>query len=406
MLPRQDRRGMESPLRRAGALRVALVYETFGLQSSLERDRVLLAGALSQRGLDVHVYANIDASTADLPGVTVHDLGHPVPPHGRFRHPWHYARSAAKATRMLRRDRHQYDVVDVAGTTAWEHDVLRVHAVQAAEQRRWPLRGGRAYSLATARAFAAPALRPKIAVARLIEGLQYRPGRFQAALAVTEEVARDLREVHGVPPELVEVVPYPIGKAHDPSSPSARASLGLSSDDQVVVFVGHDFARKGLHDAIAAVAALDANVHLVVIGAGDSRPYRRLAASQGALERVHFLGPTAGPETALGDVDLLLLPTREDVWGIVLIEAMAAGVPAITTAVAGASAPLRSADAGIVLDDPSVSNLTTALASLLADPQRRKEMGKRGRAAASAFSIDRIAEQTLAAYERVRRKRR
>jgi glycosyltransferase involved in cell wall biosynthesis len=397
---------MESPLLGARALRVALVYETFGLRSSLERDRVLLAGALSQRGVDVHVYANIDASTADLPCVTLHDLGHPVPPHGRFRHPWHYARSAAKATGMLRRDRHQYDIVDVAGTTAWEHDVLRVHAVQAAEQRRWPSRGGRAYRLATARAFASPLLRPKIAVARAIERLQYRPGRFRAALAVTEEVARDLQEVHGVPPELVEVVPYPIANDRDPSSPPVRALLGLTLDDQVVLFVGHDYARKGLHDAIAAVAALDANVHLVIIGAGDSHPYLALAASHGARERVHFLGPTAGPEAALHEADLLLLPTREDVWGIVLVEAMAAGVPAITTAVAGASAPLRSADAGIVLDDPSVSNLTSALANLLANPQRREEMGTRGRAAASAFAIDRIAGQTLAAYERVCTKRR
>jgi UDP-glucose:(heptosyl)LPS alpha-1,3-glucosyltransferase len=182
--------------------------------------------------------------------------------------------------------------------------------------------------------------------------------------------------------------------------------LGLSSDDRVVLFVGHDYERKGLHDAIAAVAALDANVHLVVIGAGDSRPYLALAASHRARERVHFLGPTAGPEAALHEVDLLLLPTREDVWGIVLVEAMAAGVPAITTAVAGASAPLRSADAGIVLDDPSVSNLTSALANLLANPQRREEMGTRGRAAASAFAIDRIAGQTLAAYERVCTERR
>jgi UDP-glucose:(heptosyl)LPS alpha-1,3-glucosyltransferase len=387
-------------------LKVALVYESFGLASSLERQRVVLARGLVARGLDVHIYANVNEGTADVPGTTLHDVVRPVPPHGRFRHPWHYAQFAARATRMLREDRRKYDIIDVAGTTAWEHDVIRVHAVEAAEQRRWPMRGGRGYSLANARALAFPVLWPKVAVARLIERLQYRPDRFKLALAVTEEVAQDLREVHRVPDERIEVIPSAIAIDASHDAPSIRRALALGPDETLILFVGHDFARKGLDDAIEAVAALDEPVHLAVVGAGDPRPYERLADARGQSDRVHFLGAIDRPETAFREADLFLLPTREDVWGTVVIEAMAAGVPVVTTAVAGASAAVRSAHAGIVVDDVSVESLRAAVAQLLADPRRRQEMGEHGRAAAAKFHPSRVVEQVLAAYERVCASRR
>jgi glycosyltransferase involved in cell wall biosynthesis len=381
-------------------VRVALVYDSFGLVSSLERELVLMARELAVCGVDVHVYTNVDERTADVPGVTLHDVGHPVPSDGRLRHPWHYVQFARRATHTLKLERKLYDVVSVWGTTAWEHDVIRVHAVEQAEQRRWPERGGQGYRFARVRAFAAPVLWPKVGAARRIERLQFRPGRFKLAHAVTESVARDLREVHSVPDDRIEVIPLPIEPHAVRDGPSIRKRLRLRASDRLALFVGHDFARKGLGDAIAGVAALDDTVHLVVVGAGNRSPYERIAERCGNRDRVHFLGATDKPEGVFHEADFLLLPTHEDVWGIVVIEAMAAGLPVVTTSVAGASVAVRSAQAGVIVEDTSVATLRNAIVHVL-DPQRRQMMGEHGRTGAARFHAGRVAREMLVAYERI-----
>jgi glycosyltransferase involved in cell wall biosynthesis len=118
-------------------------------------------------------------------------------------------------------------------------------------------------------------------------------------------------------------------------------------------------------------------------------------------DRVHFLGGTDHPEDLYRSADLFLLPTREDAWGIAIIEAMAAGVPVVTTAVAGASEEVRRAGAGLILNHSSPAEIAEAVAAMLRDPERRREMGRRGRAAASRFSLENHAREVMTIYERV-----
>ena len=82
---------------------------------------------------------------------------------------------------------------------------------------------------------------------------------------------------------------------------------------------------------------------------------------------------------------MFLLPTREDVWGTAVIEAMAAGVPVVMTAAAGAATEVRRNGAGLVVENGSPARLTDALASLLEAPDRRREMGERGREVAYRY---------------------
>lgn len=380
-------------------MRVALVYERFGLGGSLERERVLLARALVAQGVDVHAYASFIG--VEVPGVTVHQVSSSVAETGRLRHPWDYARFAIAATRALRRDRTFYDVIDVSGTTAWEHDVVRVHSVVQAELRRWPKRGGRRYRTATIRSAMAPVVRPKLAVARSIERLQLRKGRFAMAVAVAEEVRRDLEDVRGVPAELVEVVPYPVDldRLAAPRDDQLRRSLGVD-EGPLALFVGHEFERKGLTDALESLAGLE-GLHLVVVGAGDSEPYRAAARRLGVASRVHFLGRTEEPESLFAAVDLFVLPTLEDVWGISVVEAMAAGLPVVTTDVAGVSGLVAASGAGIVVRSGSVPELREALSVLSLDPAKRQSMGTRGRAAAAGFGLEPHGRAMVKVYERV-----
>jgi UDP-glucose:(heptosyl)LPS alpha-1,3-glucosyltransferase len=385
-------------------VRVALVHPHFRRSSSLERDTVLLASGLVATGAEVHVYCDPATRTADQAGVTFHDV-RPVrlgdePASSRLGHPLERATFARAATHALRRDRALYDVVDVRQTGAWEHDVVTVHGVVAEMQRRWPDETGQVYRAAGLRAAAAPVLRPQIAVDRAIQARQLRPGRFRRVIAVTDKVRDDLARAHGVEPALVDVVPPPVdlGRIRRARPSGIRSSLGLSPDDPVVLFVGHGFQRKGLDRLVEALAGIP-EAQLVVVGAGDAASVMRSTADE-LRQRVHFVGGVDDPERYYAEADLLALPTRSDPWGIPLIEAMAAGLPVITTRFAGAADVLAEAGAGIVLPDESPARLREALLALVRDAARRRALGAQGPAAAEPFGPDAHAAAVLETYRR------
>jgi glycosyltransferase involved in cell wall biosynthesis len=115
---------------------------------------------------------------------------------------------------------------------------------------------------------------------------------------------------------------------------------------------------------------------------------------------VHFVGRVAEPEHFYAEADLLVLPTRSDPWGIPLIEGMAAGIPVIGTRIAGAAHIVAGADAGIILADESISALRVAVQGLVDNPELRRRMGERGRAAAARFGARSHAAAVIATYRR------
>jgi UDP-glucose:(heptosyl)LPS alpha-1,3-glucosyltransferase len=384
-------------------MRVAIVYRNLSMAGSLERDAVLVARALAARGLDLHIYCNPDSREVDIAGAVFHDVRSLVRSRTRLGYPTETASFAWRATRALRRDRALYDLVDVRGTAAWEHDVVTVHGVAKAQQRRWLETNRTEYRAASARSLLSPLLRPHIGVARVVEHLQFRPGRFSAAVAVTDAVADDLVRVHAVPREKITVIPLPIDLESYNEGDGAgtlRRSLGIDPAQTLLLFVGNDFERKGLSECIRALHDAP-DSHLVVVG-GDVRDrYLRLAGELGVQERVTFVGSTAEPERYFRAADVFLLPTKEDPWGLPLIEAMAAGVPAVTSDAAGASVVVRDAKAGIVVPAGEGAAFRAAVAQLVADPGERRALGARGREKARRFGPAAHAEGLLAVYERV-----
>ena len=100
-------------------MRIALVYRNFNLGGSLERDEVFLARGLIELGHEVHCYCNPDTSTAEIPGATFHDVRPWVVSSSRLGRPIERGSFALAATRALRHDRANYDIVDVCGTSGW-----------------------------------------------------------------------------------------------------------------------------------------------------------------------------------------------------------------------------------------------------------------------------------------------
>ncbi len=171
-----------------------------------------------------------------------------------------------------------------------------------------------------------------------------------------------------------------------------RDRLGIPPTATVAAFVAtldlaHHFKR--LDVAIDGLAALgDPDVHLVVAGGGELLDgFRARARTAGVADRVHFLGavPHAELPALLRASDLFLLTTEPpESFGIVLIEAMACGLAAIATDYPGVRAVVDDGETGLLVGRGDVAGVAAALGELAGDPERRREMGERGRAKALA----------------------
>jgi len=126
----------------------------------------------------------------------------------------------------------------------------------------------------------------------------------------------------------------------------------LSAGCRFLLFTGSGFERKGLQYAIWGMQYLPAEFHLLVIGKGCFRPYQKLASRLGLFERIHFLGPQAGAFRYLALADGFILPTKYDPFSNACLEALAAGVPVLTTDRNGCAEVIQPGSTGIILACP------------------------------------------------------
>ncbi|MGC4079208.1 MAG: glycosyltransferase [Rubrivivax sp.] len=213
-----------------------------------------------------------------------------------------------------------------------------------------------------------PALAPKLkaALERATRVFAVSESLRQVALGLG--IAADKVQVVGNGVDLARFAPLPRGEA--------RAALGLPADAPVLVSVGGLCERKGFHRVIERLPALRERfpglVYLVVGGPspeGDLGPQLRAqVAAAGLDETVRFLGPLP-PDTLRGPLsaaDVFVLATRNEGWANVFLEAMACGLPVVTTAVGGNAEVVCRAELGTVVPFGDGQALESAIADALA----------------------------------------
>jgi UDP-glucose:(heptosyl)LPS alpha-1,3-glucosyltransferase len=153
-----------------------------------------------------------------------------------------------------------------------------------------------------------------------------------------------------------------------------RRRLGIDKDCAVALMIAQDYQRKGLAEAIEALPPAESRMVLLVVGKQDAGAYRKLAHDRGYGDRVIFAGPTSDPYSFYQGADLFVLPTRHDPCSLVVLEALAMGVPVISTRYNGACEIMSDGVHGFVLNDPrDVSALRNRYEKLL-DPEARRRM--------------------------------
>jgi UDP-glucose:(heptosyl)LPS alpha-1,3-glucosyltransferase len=193
-----------------------------------------------------------------------------------------------------------------------------------------------------------------------MEEALFRRRRYRRLIALTPRVRTDLQRFYGVDPSLVEVLPNGFSRGafnvglRRTYRRLLRGKLGLPEDAWVVLFVANEWERKGFLPLLEAVARLkDRTVHVVAVGNLPKAFLMKEAEKLGVSGRVHMVGASEGVQGWFGMADVFVLPTVYEAWGMVIVEAMAAGLPVLTSRRAGAAVAVKDAFSGLLLEDPT-----------------------------------------------------
>lgn len=384
-------------------MKIAVNIEAVGARfGGAENYAASLVRWLTSAGHQVHVVCR-QADPADLPrGTQVHRLHLPSWPGLGWLRSYHFARSSERLLRQQHFDLiiglvkvwHQHVYIAVGGShpASLAYNSLRF---------RNPLRRLLWWGTKLAS--------PKQWVFRWIEQRQFGPGRNPHVIVPAQMVADHFQQYHGVPPEKISIVPWGLDTSRELTDRSiARAAFrrqhALAEGDVAILFVARNYELKGLGpllDAFAPLARRYPHLRLLACGGKREAAHRRQAQRLGIAGQVNFLGFVDDIRNCFAGADVFAFPTFYDPCSLVVLEAMRAGLPVITTRANGAAELITDGGEGFVIDSPwNIDGLRLRLHLLATDAALRERMGARARSAAERFSLVDRAGQLLACLER------
>ncbi len=206
----------------------------------------------------------------------------------------------------------------------------------------------------------------------------------------------------GVPRDKIEVVPNGVDLREFPCRPDGSRS----SEDTTILFVGRCYPlQKGLETLVRAVALLPARLRIRVRIVGDDwgghDTIGRLASALAISDRITVTGPVAREVLVqeYARADIFVLPSLFEPFGIVLLEAMASGLPVVASRVGGVVEVVEEEKTGLLVEAGNPGQLAGAIARLVLDEHSSKKFGRAGRARAELFSWDAIIPKIKKVYE-------
>lgn len=286
-----------------------------------------------------------------------------------------------------------YDVVFGLGKT-WSQDVLRL--------------GGGCYQTYLERTYrtAGQWLQRRLGIGwyktrqtLAIEARALAPGACARLITNAEMVKRDVMARYGMSAETITVIPNGVDleRFHPRHRPEAGAALrrqcGFEPRHVVVLFLGTGYYRKGLDRVLAVFPELlreRPEARLLVVGYdSDLRQWQNQVRRRGLAAQVCFLGGRRDPEACYRASDLYVLPTRYDPFANATLEALATGLPVLTTCTNGGSEAIVAGIHGAVLPDTDVSQPLLHALVQWTEPARLRQAAPAARAQAERYSMAR-----------------
>jgi len=306
-----------------------------------------------------------------------------------IRSPWKFAAATERLLRSL-----ELDIVHDMGY-GWYFDIFHSHVGSPLVYRRClsELKSG-------PRKFGqrlAAALFPGYYRKRNLYRRQFAANPNAVHLALSEMVARDFRLVHKIPRENIKVIPNGVDTRKFAPSRNAlarntvRRSLGIADDQLVLMLVAHDHALKGLPTLVRTAGQLVGQghgIHLLVVGGSPSRQQLTQISRLQLGARTHLVGRIENPVPFYQAADIYVHPTRYDACSLSVLEALATGLPVITTRGNGAAELVVDGVCGYVVNDHRcVAQICQHIRGLL-DPAARRSIGTSARQTAEKLSLE------------------
>lgn len=369
-------------------MKIALCYESvLPARGGAETYIADLARRLAHDDHEVHLFTCAWDADALPEALHVHQLPQPRGP--RFLRPWHFGRICNHALRDYPQ------LVSIGFNKTWGQDILYpqggLHVASAEHNTR-------KHSSVLVRGLAR--IIKGIDIAHwsysLLERQQYL-GAQQPLIVVNSDMVREHCRLHyALDPDAVQVVRSAIDPGRFAAPDRLRRRLecreqwGINADETVALFVAMNYRLKGLDPLLHAVKLLAGRerFRLVVAGNAHTSRYERLARRLGIQDRVCWLGPRRDVHNCFFAADFLVHPTFYDPCSLVVLEALACGLPVVTTKYNGASELLDPPCEGYVVNDPhDHAQLSWCLAQLL-NPAKRAACAQAARKTAQRWTFE------------------
>lgn len=363
-------------------MKIAMIIKYFNFRNGSSRVTHEISTRLIARGHEVHIFCNRTPGSYPkkpiLHRVPMLRLGS-----------WAKVLSfSVRCARFLQRER--FDIIHGHGNSLYQ-DLITAHVCHRANlmARGLPLTRGD------------PGL--------WIERRQFENPKLLRIITLSEMSRKDLHLHYGIP--LDRMVTIRNGVDSERFHPDARGRYrkmmrrrhGIKEDEFLALFVASgNFMNRGLLNLYAALEQVsDLRIRVMVIGKDNWPAYSYEAKRRGILSKLVFVPFTEKAEAYYGMGDALVFPSCYDTFGLVVLEAMACGLPVMVSAQAGVSELITDGRDGLILKDPGDSYALAHLLRVLEDPGQRERMGQAARTTALYYTWDTVAEKTIAEYKKV-----
>ncbi len=228
--------------------------------------------------------------------------------------------------------------------------------------------------------------------------------KFRKIIAISEMVKKNIIDNYGVPPADIEVIYNGVNierfhpRNRERYKNEIRQKHGLSDTDFVVLFVGSGFERKGVKFLVKAVESISAPVSLMIVGKGSDARIKNIVGHQ----KVIFCGPQKDIHKYYAASNIFVFPTMYEPFGNVHLEALASGLPVITTKYSGAAEIIKDGVTGFVVGDPDdYEAIAEKIKTILNNKDKLKSMSKNARRLAEEFTYKRHIDEIMSLYESI-----
>jgi UDP-glucose:(heptosyl)LPS alpha-1,3-glucosyltransferase len=373
-------------------MKIAIIRQKFVLYGGAEQFVQGYIHQLAEAGHDIHIFAN-QWTASNHPRIHVH----PVQSFklNAFIRTLSFAWFSARAI-----GKESFDIVQSHEKT-WKQDVYRVgdgcHK-EWLEQRKRFLPSLKGFLLL---------FNPFHQLILKLEKNMFESGQCRKFIAISQMVKNNILKHYHCAPENITVVYNGVDlKRFNPENKNRhreniRKELKIPEKSILILFVGSGFERKGLKHLLEATQFLGSeNWRLLIMGKGKWQQYLQFAPEK-LRSRIIHKEPVPEIEKYYAAADIFVLPSIYEPFGNANLEALATGLPVITTRHCGAADIIQHKLNGLIVENPESPKEIAANISLLFDPALRQSISRSARILAEQYSLDKNTEAMLKTYQEI-----